>query len=84
MKYDTSYWDFIAKYHPRYSSDDNVLICDILFRYLSGDEVSREDLIWIGKDFRTREEVLHELKRLETILFTETLSYYYDQIGLST
>lgn len=65
MKYDTSYWDFIAKYHPRYSSDDNVLICDILFRYLSGDEVSREDLIWIGKDFRTREEVLHELKRLK-------------------
>lgn len=61
-----------------------MLICDILFRYLSDDEVSREDLIWIGKDFRTREEVLHELKRLETILFTETLSYYYDHIGLST
>lgn len=83
MKYDTSYLDFIAKYHPKYYSDDRVLLCDILFRYLSDDEVLREDLALIEKDFKTKDAALQELKRLERTLFAETLNYYYHHLGLS-
>lgn len=83
MKYDTSYLDFIAKYHPKYYSDDRVLLCDILFRYLSDDEVLKEDLVLIEKDFKTKDAALQELKRLERTLFAETLNYYYNHLGLS-
>lgn len=83
MNYDFSYLDFIEKYHPQYYSDDRVLLCDILFRYLSDDEVSSDDLIWLQKEFKTKNEVLQELKRLEALLFYETLEYYYGKMGLS-
>lgn len=83
MKYDTSYLDFIAKYHPKYYSDDRVLLCDILFRYLSDDKVLKEDLVLIEKDFKTKDAALQELKRLERTLFAETLNYYYNHLGLS-
>ena len=83
MIYDVSYLNFIQRNHPNYSSDDRVLICDILFRYIDDDDVSPEDLIWIKKDFRTKEDVLKELKRLETSLFSEALdSFYYKNTGM--
>ncbi len=83
MNYDISYLDFIEKYHPQYYLDDRVLLCDILFRYLSNDEVPSDDLIWLQEEFKTKNEALLELKRLETLLLSETLGYYYERIGLS-
>ncbi|HBC28293.1 MAG TPA: 6-phospho-beta-glucosidase [Prevotellaceae bacterium] len=80
MDYDFSYLDFIAKHHPKYYSDDRVLLCDILFRFLTDDEVSTEDLNWLQKEYTTKSEVLEELKRLETLLFSETLDYFYESI----
>lgn len=84
MNYDISYLNFIEKYHPQYYSDDRVLLCDILFRYLSDDELSPDDLTWLQKEFKTKKETLQELKRLETLLLSETLGYYYDRMGLPT
>jgi len=73
-----TYLRFIEKYHPRYSSDDRGLCCDILYRYLDDDEVAGDDLEWIHDEFENREEVLQELKRLEVELFSESLDNYYD------
>lgn len=47
-------------------SDDRVLLCDILFRYISEDDVSGEDLIWLQEKYESKTEVLQELMRLET------------------
>lgn len=83
MNDNTLYLDFIEKYHPQYYSDDRVLLCDILFRYLSDGEVSLEDLTWLQKGFKSRSEMLQELKRLETSLFSEALDFYYENLGLT-
>ena len=34
MKYDSPYFEFIENNHPQYYSDDRVLLCDILFRFI--------------------------------------------------
>jgi len=76
-----SYLRFIENNHPRYSSDDRVLCCDILYRYLDeSEEVSEDDLEWIRSDFENKEEVLQELKRLEVELFSESLDNFYDKL----
>lgn len=78
---DFLYLRFIEQYHPRYSSDDRVLWCDILFRYLDeNEEVSEDDLEWIHNDIGNKEEVLQELKRLEVELFSEALDNFYKKL----
>ena len=69
MKADMSYWRFIEEWHPKYCSDDRVLVCDILFRYLEKEDVD--------------EEIVHELKCLEKDLFSESLDIYYEQLFAS-
>ena len=45
-------WKFIEDYLPNYSSRDDVLCDDILYRYIDGDEVCQDDIEWIMSDFR--------------------------------
>lgn len=73
------YLRFIENNHPRYYSDDRVLGCDILFRYLDNDEVSDDDLEEIHRDFANKKEVLDELKRMEVQLFSEALDNFYSE-----
>lgn len=80
MEKDFLYLRFIENHHPRYSFDDRVLECDILFRYLDGDEVSDDDLEWIHHDFADKKEVLDRLKRMEVQLFSEALDNFYSGI----
>ena len=75
MKYDSPYFEFIENNHPQYYSDDRVLLCDILFRFISDDGVSEDDLEWIEETIKTKSEALQELKRLEALLFSEALAY---------
>ncbi len=82
MEHNATYWNFIEQHHPQFYSDDRVLVSDILFRYISDDEVSPEDLVWIHKNFRTKEDVLTELKRIETQLFAEALDNYYQAMAV--
>ena len=84
MKADMSYWRFIEEWHPKYSSDDRVLVCDILFRYLEKEDVDEDDKRWIAKEFNSREEIVHELKRLEKDLFSVSLDIYYEQLFASS
>lgn len=84
MNCDFSYLNFIERHHPQYYSDDRVLLCDILFRYLSDEDVSPEDLVWLQQDYNSKCEVLQELKRLEKLLFSEALENYYERMNLPT
>lgn len=79
MENEFMYLRFIENHHPRCYSDDRVLECDILFRYLGGDEVSDDDLEWIRHDFADKKEVLDELKRIEIQLFSEALNSFYSE-----
>lgn len=74
---DPTYLRFIEENLPNYYSNDLVLRCDILCRYLFDDEVSTSDLVWIRKEFKNKKEVLGDLKRMETHLFAEALDNYY-------
>ena len=80
MEANPSYWRFIEEWHPKYWSDDRVFLCDILFRYLEKEDVDEDDKKWISKDFNSDEEIVHELKRLEKDLFSESLDNYYERL----
>lgn len=80
MEADLSYWRFIEEWHPKYWSDDRVLLCDILFRYLEKEDVDEDDKKWISKDFNSDEEIVRELKRLEKDLYSESLDNYYERL----
>ena len=80
MEANPSYWRFIEEWHPKYCSDDRVLLCDILFRYLEKEDVDEDDKAWIAKEFNSREEIVHELKRLEKYLYSESLDNYYERL----
>ena len=80
MEADLSYWRFIEEWHPKYWSDDRVLLCDILFRHLEKEDVDEGDKKWIAKDFNSNEEIVHELKRLEKGLYLESLDNYYERL----
>ena len=80
MEADLSYWRFIEEWHPKYWSDDRVLLCDILFRHLEKEDVDEDDKKWITKDFNSNEEIVHELKRLEKDLYLESLDNYYERL----
>ena len=71
-------WNFIEEYLPNYSSRDDVLCDDILFRFISNDEVCKEDLVWIANDFNSDKNLVKkELVRLETKFIEEALAAYY-------
>lgn len=74
------YWDFIENNLPNYYSSDLVLTSDILFRYVTNDDMEDSDIWWIEKEYKTKENVINELKRIDLILFSEALNAYYDQI----
>lgn len=66
-----NYWDFIQKYYPNYSSCDNILLSDILFRKISGEKISDKDEDYI-KDWDLKKEFCE----LEAKLFREALKNY--------
>ena len=75
-----STWHFIEDYLPNYSSRDDILRNDILFRYIDGDYVSEEDMQWIQTEFNgDKKLVKEELVRLEKGFFEESLKAYYEQ-----
>lgn len=70
--FNNSRWLFIEENLPSYSSRDDVLYYDILFRYIDGDDVCEEDVEWIENDFKCDKEMIRkELVRLETKFVSE-------------
>lgn len=79
MDKEFSYWNFIEKNHPRFSSDDRVLTVDIIFRYLYGDEVCEDDIVWM-KDIGTKSDLLQTLVNIEKSLLAEALEAFYKRL----
>lgn len=73
-------WRFIETYLPNYSSRDDVLRDDILYRYIEGDDVCDVDNKWIQAEFNgDKHLVMEELIRLEKGFVEESLKSYYEQ-----
>ena len=71
-------WRFIEEYLPNYSSRDDVLRDDILFRFVDGDGVGKEDLKWIEDEFKNDKNLVkEELIRLESRFMVEALKAYW-------
>lgn len=78
QKYYHNTWRFIEENLPNYSSRDDVLLDDILLRYIEGDDVSEEDLEWIEAEFHNDNRLIkEEIIRLETGFMNESLQAYY-------
>lgn len=73
------HWPFIERYLPDYYSNEDVLVSDILLRYLTGEEVSKSDQMWIHAEFNDKAEILAELIKIDTALFSRSLSAYYQE-----
>lgn len=77
----TSMWRFIESFLPNYSSRDDVLRDDILYRYIDGDDICDEDYKWILHEFDGDKELIkEELVRLEIGFIEESLKAYYEQL----
>ena len=72
-------WRFIEENLPNYSSRDDVLLDDILLRYIEGDDASEEDLEWIEAEFHNDNHLIkEEIIILETGFMNESLQAYYN------
>lgn len=72
------FWRFIEEYLPNYSSRDDVLLDDILTRFIEDDDVHEDDIVWIEAEFGCDKNLVkEELAQLETRFAQEALSMYY-------
>ena len=71
-------WCFFEDNLPNYYGRDDVLRNDILYRFYEGEQVCDDDLQWIEEEFHGDKQLIaEELKRMETVFFTEALDAYY-------
>jgi len=76
MRRENGYWQLIEKHLPNYYINDLVLRSDILWRYVDNEEVSNDDIEWIEAEFADKREVLAEIARIESGLFTDAMANY--------
>lgn len=70
-------WRFIEEYLPRYYSREDVLLSDILLRYLENEDITEEDSRIIEECFHAdKQKVLLQLTELENKLMTEAMGNY--------
>ena len=75
-------WRFIEDYLPNYYRRDDVLMDDILLRYVENDEVSEDDMKWIESEYHCDKRLVGEdLVRLESGFMAEALQAYYDSLS---
>lgn len=76
MPRDDSYWDFIAKYLPDYTSNEDVAESDLLWRYIDNEEMYQHDIERLEKSYPTKKTMLNEIAKIETKLFKEAMEEY--------
>lgn len=77
----SEYWNFISDYLPDYYTNDNVLLSDILYRYVTGDDIDREDMEMIKAEYGDdRETVCKYLCELDKSLMAEAIDAYFEQL----
>lgn len=76
-----SFWSFIEAYLPNYSRRDDVLWADILLRFLTDEDVGKDDLERIECEFQSdKSQVKTELVKLEAQFAKEALEEFYKRI----
>lgn len=71
------YWNLVCEHLPNYYRRDDVLKSDILIRYVSGEEVSQEDLDWLPED---RDEADRMVEELDLQLYNEAVEAYNEKM----
>lgn len=70
-------WHFIEEHLPRYYSRDDVLLSDILFRYIDDEVIAKEDILMIEEHFQAdKQKVLVSLTELEKKLMAEAMENF--------
>lgn len=74
-----AYWDTIMEYLPYYHQRDDVLLSDILARYIDGEEVNEKDLQMIADNYgNNKQAVKRALFELDSSLIIEAMKVMYD------
>lgn len=71
--------EFLEEYLPDYYTDSDVCTLNILYKYLDKEELSSEDEEYILESFKSKEEIIEEVERIEVDLFQEAVKEYYKQ-----
>lgn len=73
----SNFWHFIESYLPNYYTRDDVLLSDMLFRYMTNDSMSFEDMQYIKDNYSTYNDARNACKELDIKLATEALNNYF-------
>lgn len=77
-----SYWDTVMEYLPYYHSRNDVLLSDILARYIDDEEVSDSDLEMIKANYgNNKQAVKQALFDLDSRLIVEAIKVLYEVNG---
>lgn len=71
------YWNLVCEHLPNYYRRDDVLKSAILIRYVTGEEVSEEDLDWLPED-KDEADRMHE--ELDLQLYNEAVEAYNEKM----
>ena len=71
-------YEFLEKYLPNYYFRDDVLKSDILFRFLTNEELNEKDRNWIKDEFSNNIDLVkEECLKLDKIFLTEAIENFY-------
>lgn len=75
----SDYWNFISDYLPDYYTNDNVLLSNLLYRYLTEDDFEPEDKEMIESKYGSdKEKVRKYLCELDKSLMADAIDAYFD------
>lgn len=80
MKDINDIWGFIEEYYEDYYSSNDVLLHDILTRFIEGEDVSKEDIKLIKDNLKTAYGIEDRLKVITIRLTCEAIMNYYDKL----